>query len=315
MSADVRPPCIVYLHGNAGSRLEARDVLPCALAMGCSMVAFDFSGSGISEGKHVSLGWYEQHDLAAVLSHLRGSGRVGSLVLWGRSMGAVTALLHAGSESAAASGVDGMVLDSPFSDFNVVAAERAEHAQNKGLLVPGSAYLVPMVLAMLSSSIQAVAGFDPRNLDPISAARRCTVLALFAIAEDDHFVPPSHGKRLFAAYGGKKNLIAFPGDHNSRRPPGLYELVAKLLAPVVQMPDGSCRPQGVPVHNDLRPPWVASPPEQSTWFGTLFSGPGCETSRPSRELCRQYLVGPPLQSKATVQPQDSLQVPEGACWC
>lgn len=269
-SAGVPPPCVVYLHGNAGCRLEARDVLPCALAMGCSMVAFDFSGSGISEGEHVSLGWYEQHDLATVVSHLRRSNRVGGLFLWGRSMGAVTALLYASSESGAAGEVDGMVLDSPFSDFAVVAAERAEHAQSKGLLIPGGALLVPMVLAVLSLSIQAEAGFDPRDLDPTSAARKCKVPALFLIGEDDQFIPPSHGRRLFAAYGGQKRLLAFPGGHNSQRPVGVYEFAAGFLAPAMRAPGVERpRPRGVAIHNDLRPPWEASPAERSTWLGTL----------------------------------------------
>ena len=45
----------------------------------------------MSEGEHVSLGYFERDDLAAVISNLRerrGYTRVG---LWGRSMGATTA--------------------------------------------------------------------------------------------------------------------------------------------------------------------------------------------------------------------------------
>ena len=48
----------------------------------------------MSEGDYVSLGHYEKDDLSAVVDFLRQSGRVSTLGLWGRSMGAATALQH-----------------------------------------------------------------------------------------------------------------------------------------------------------------------------------------------------------------------------
>ena len=38
------------------------------------MVSFDFSGSGMSEGDWVTLGYFEQHDVADVLAYLRSNG-------------------------------------------------------------------------------------------------------------------------------------------------------------------------------------------------------------------------------------------------
>lgn len=51
-------------------------------------------GSGLSDGKWVTLGAHEVDDLAIVVQHLRSQGGVSSIGLWGRSMGAVTALLY-----------------------------------------------------------------------------------------------------------------------------------------------------------------------------------------------------------------------------
>lgn len=51
-------------------------------------------GSGLSDGKWVTLGAHEVDDLAVVIQHLRAQGGVSSIGLWGRSMGAVTALLY-----------------------------------------------------------------------------------------------------------------------------------------------------------------------------------------------------------------------------
>lgn len=42
----------------------------------------------------MSLGYYEQDDVAAVVEYLKANMRVSSIGLWGRSMGGVTALLY-----------------------------------------------------------------------------------------------------------------------------------------------------------------------------------------------------------------------------
>ena len=41
-----------------------------SLASGCSVCAFDFSGSGMSDGDDVTWGYQEKKDLAAVLKYL-----------------------------------------------------------------------------------------------------------------------------------------------------------------------------------------------------------------------------------------------------
>ena len=56
-------PCVIYMHGNSSSRLEGLSALSLVLGMGATMLAFDFSGSGHSDGEYVSLGAYEKDDL------------------------------------------------------------------------------------------------------------------------------------------------------------------------------------------------------------------------------------------------------------
>ena len=89
-----RLPCVIYLHGNSSARPEAVSVLTLVLSLGATLCAFDCSGSGMSDGEYVSLGFWERDDLGSVVEHLRASGDVGAIALWGRSMGAATALLH-----------------------------------------------------------------------------------------------------------------------------------------------------------------------------------------------------------------------------
>ena len=49
--------------------------------------------AGLSEGEFVSLGWQESFDVKSVVRHLYNHPGVSQVALWGRSMGAVSALL------------------------------------------------------------------------------------------------------------------------------------------------------------------------------------------------------------------------------
>lgn len=90
--------------------MEAAKIL---LPLNITLFTFDFAGCGMSEGEFVSLGWHEREDLEIVVNYLRKERNVSTIGLWGRSMGAVTALLYGDNDPSIA----GMVLDSPFSNL------------------------------------------------------------------------------------------------------------------------------------------------------------------------------------------------------
>lgn len=77
-----------------------------------SFCSFDFSGFGQSEGRNSTLGLKEKEDLDAVINHLKSHYKQQTVYVWGRSMGAVTALLLAKTNP---SYCDAIILDAPFS--------------------------------------------------------------------------------------------------------------------------------------------------------------------------------------------------------
>ncbi|CAK9078062.1 unnamed protein product [Durusdinium trenchii] len=204
-----RLPCVVYLHGNCSSRLEAVSTLPVLLPFNITVFCLDFAGSGLSDGEYLSLGYYERDDLAVVVDHLRESYGVTCIGLWGRSMGASTALLHADRDPSIA----GLVLDSPFSDLKVLCEELVDGYTNSR--VPR--WVTGIALQMVRSSISTHADFDIYDLAPVQHVSKSFIPALFAAAYNDHFIPPHHAKELHAAYAGDKNFIMVEGDHNSSR--------------------------------------------------------------------------------------------------
>lgn len=69
-------PCVIYLHGNSSSRIESLSIVHVLLPANITVFCLDTSGSGLSEGEFISLGWYERDDLACVVDNLRNSGKV-----------------------------------------------------------------------------------------------------------------------------------------------------------------------------------------------------------------------------------------------
>jgi len=90
------------------------------LSQGISFVTLDLSGSGLSDGWYVTLGWKEQDDLEVLVKYLRNIN-ITDISLWGRSMGAVTCIQYASRDPHICS----IVADSPFLNLRKLAIEFA----------------------------------------------------------------------------------------------------------------------------------------------------------------------------------------------
>ena len=225
-------PCVICMHGNSSCRLETMSNLESLLTGGMTVFGFDFSGSGLSEGSHVSLGYHEQEDLKRVIAYLRDSGTVSTIGLWGRSMGAATALLYAHRDPSIA----GMVLDSSFADMYQLCREMVRFAEKQGWYVPG--VLMAGAIRMLRNSVKKrVKGFDIYDLKPIANVDQAFVPALFVHGKSDDFILPSHTEKLHQKYAGEAEMMMVEGDHNSPRPKFMRDSAAIFLKTALRVPD------------------------------------------------------------------------------
>jgi len=228
-SSDGRLPCVIYCHTNSGSRRDAEEILFTLLPKGITVFALDFSGSGKSDGDWVTLGAHEVEDLSIVVQYIREEGSTSTLALWGRSMGAVTALLYSHRDPSIA----GIVVDSPFSRLTDLMFELATDTQ-QGLSVPRP--LVKIALTMMRRSVRRKADFSIDDVAPLDVAKEMYVPVLFGHAEEDSFIPAHHSERLFEAHGAEtKNFIKFDGDHNGARPEFWYDSALIFLLGVLRV--------------------------------------------------------------------------------
>lgn len=211
-------PTVVYLHGNGSCRVEATILLPLTIPYGVSVFAFDFSGSGRSEGEFCSLGLWERLDVQAAVDHLVKLD-VRTIILWGYSMGAAAAILYAGKCSCHPA-VKTLILDSPFSSFDKLAqAVVSDMVIPKG--IPRK-LILSIGVRVVRKTVRERAQFDVFDIDPLSALRTFppNIPALFIHGSADTMVPPSHGESLFQAYPcPEKSWVCIPNlDHDSPRP-------------------------------------------------------------------------------------------------
>uniref|UniRef100_A0A6B2L4N3 Serine aminopeptidase S33 domain-containing protein n=1 Tax=Arcella intermedia TaxID=1963864 RepID=A0A6B2L4N3_9EUKA len=216
----------MYLHGNSGNRLDALSCFNMIALYKLSLCCFDFSGCGRSEGKYISLGWHEKEDIKVVIEYLRQWEGFSSFILWGRSMGAVAALLYVNYYyEEAKEVVNGIILDSPFCSLKRVAEEVFQQFHGSTILNP----LFHVSFSSLNKIVKKKASFDIKDLEISNNLLELDIPCLFVHGSEDKFVVPQHSQILFDCYKGRKKYVLVKGDHNSSRGVDFWEDVSYFM--------------------------------------------------------------------------------------
>jgi len=171
---------VLYLHGNAGNLSDRVWRLARLASEGLAVLAFDYRGFGLSEGRPSVRG--TGLDARAAWDHLTGERGLepGEIVLVGSSLGAAVALqlVESGARPAA------VILEAPFASIR--AMSRA---------------VFPLLPAFLV----------PDHYDNLAAARRLDLPLAIYHGTADQVVPFEQGRRLFEAAAGPKSFFAIEG--------------------------------------------------------------------------------------------------------
>jgi len=220
-------PCVIYLHGNASSRAEARSVISTVVPYNMKLVGIDLSGSGMSEGEYISLGYYEKSDVAALVNYLLDNRMASRIALWGHSMGASTAIMYCGSHPV--HHVKCMILDSGYASFDKLAEETVERMP----LPPGipRKLLLSVGVRHVRKIVRERAGFDLNDVQPAKSAKHVDVPALIIHGVEDEVVSVNHALSIFKNYACPEKELAKidGGQHDSPRPTWVDDKAFLLL--------------------------------------------------------------------------------------
>jgi uncharacterized protein len=127
---------VILLHGYSDAKIGSAAWLPLLHDLKWNVLLLDLPAHGESEGTITTAGWYERHQVRAVLQQLeqKHSDACRHVVLFGISQGAAVALATADVDPTVA----GVIADSPFADIRKAAVL---HAALFGL--PGAFLQIP----------------------------------------------------------------------------------------------------------------------------------------------------------------------------
>ncbi len=190
LTADPAAVNLLFFHGNGEVVGDYDDVGPQYNGQGVNFLAVDYRGYGQSTGvPTVTAMLQDAHRvLSWVLAWLAGEGRIGHLVVMGRSLGSVSAIELAASEEAVA----GLIVESGIAQTLPLLRTLGLDAQRLG--------------------IDEADGFG--NLEKIARVQKPTYLLH---AQHDQIIPVVLAEELQSACGARsKEFQMIPGaDHNN----------------------------------------------------------------------------------------------------
>lgn len=216
---------IIFCHGVTMSRRSSLKYARIFHGLGFHCLIYDQRRHGSSGGRFTTYGYYEKHDLQAVVCWLaertEGSHFVG---IHGESMGAAVMLQYAGMED----GADFYVADCPYAG---IYAQLAYRLRVEYRLPPFP--LLPLVRWI----IMGRAGFDLKAVSPLSVISRIRHPVLFIHGEHDRYIPSCASLQLYQAKAGPKEMHIFPeaghGKSLASNPQAYGEITAAFVQSIV----------------------------------------------------------------------------------
>jgi pimeloyl-ACP methyl ester carboxylesterase len=198
-------PAVIYLHGNSSCRVEGKKMAIYLLNKGIDLFVFDFPGCGKSEGDYISLGYHEKDDVRIIVDYVASLPGVGNIGLWGRSMGAATALLYSDER------IKAQCVDSPFADFRELSISLCK----KEINIPE--FIINTVLYFIKKTVKKKNDMDIDELRPIDYVEKSKTPTFFIHAMKDELIPYKHTINMYEKYGGIKFINIVEGNHNTPR--------------------------------------------------------------------------------------------------
>ncbi|EAY03426.1 Clan SC, family S9, unassigned serine peptidase [Trichomonas vaginalis G3] len=200
-------PAVLYLHGNASSQREGAFLTRHYYDLGISVVCVDLSGSGMSEGETLGMGYTERDDVRCIINFIRQTYGIENVALFGRSMGAATAAWFACENT----DISGIICDSSYISLWDVLMDFT----SRNIFLRGLAYIL---YPYVDNAVKKYGNFSMNDINYRDELKNATIPALFVHAYQDNFVGINESQEIFSLYGSKeKFLLTIEGGHNNAR--------------------------------------------------------------------------------------------------
>jgi alpha-beta hydrolase superfamily lysophospholipase len=238
---------ILYLHSHGACRVEGYHLLRVCGIYGISLCLLDFAGCGHSEGEFISMGIYEKDDALLMMNVLKNDYGSRHFAVWGRSMGAATALM------AYPMFFDtfALILDSPFTTVSHVY----RNAVKQRVSLPD--FIIDMIFSFASSEIVSHYGFDVSAIRPYEVGPQIQVPTVLIGTREDQITDYNDLLELYNELkmpDEDKFIVECKGKHNDDRDLQSLTKVVDFLARLRKMKPIFSPSQRQAISSLLRPP-------------------------------------------------------------
>ena len=196
---------IIYLHGVGDCKITGIEFARSLYEKGFNVFLYDSREHGESEGYYCTYGFYEKHDVSAVISYLqsRKDVKIGKIGVYGTSMGGAVAILAAAVDHR----ISAVISEGTYTALRVVFVDY----QKRIIKMP---WHFLRNIALVQS--QKMANFKARLVAPFEDNKRVHVPILIVHGKNDLFIKSDYSKLLYDAANEPKQLLLIEGaDHNN----------------------------------------------------------------------------------------------------
>ncbi len=195
---------IIYLHGVGDCKIAGVDFARSLFNKGFNIFLYDSRQHGESEGYYCTYGFYEKHDVAAVISYLqsRKDIKIGKIGIFGTSMGGAVAIQAAAVDPR----IVCVISEGSYTALRIVFVDY----QKRIIKLP---WHFLRNVALVQS--QKMANFKARLVAPIEDIKRIHVPILIVHGKNDSFIKSHYSKLLYDAANEPKNLLLINGAEHA----------------------------------------------------------------------------------------------------
>lgn len=209
---------VVLLHGIAACKELNFGFARLLNDNGWDVVITDLRAHGKSGGSYCTFGYYEKHDVSAILTAAIGRKCPAPYGIFGASLGGAVALQTLAEDKRWNFGI----IESTFDNLINVSVEYGHYWFGFR-----SRALAEFIMARSSS----IAHFPADSVSPMLAARSITCPILLAHGDDDRKIPAEHTRLIFEnlATHDKKRIVIHGAGHDDLHSVGGAEFESNIL--------------------------------------------------------------------------------------
>ena len=207
---------ILYCHSLGSNKYEAETLLPLAVRYSMKLVCFTFqrvdvsdpTGTSLDQNGILTFGFHEAQQVSTIVDWLKAQSS-GPVIVWGRSMGAVSSLRSQLLNTQA----DGLVLDSPYESLR----EAIIDIMDSHILIPK--LMVQSLYGIFKGSLERSIGFEIDKLDlgvSLDDSDGLGIPCVFIGSKSDKLCGDAT-QRLYTKFKGQKEMIFSDTHHSSPR--------------------------------------------------------------------------------------------------